>query len=52
MCSCHSILEYCVMFSRVKLSIRSFVLLEIKNSPQSLPGQWRWVSQYDMIYDI
>ena len=26
MCSCHSILECCVMFSGVKLSIRSFVL--------------------------
>ena len=27
MCSCYSILECCVMFSGVKLSIRSFVLL-------------------------
>ena len=26
MCSCHSILECCVMFSRVKLSMGSFVL--------------------------
>ena len=26
MCSCHSILECCVMFSGVKLSVRSFVL--------------------------
>ena len=26
MCSCHSILECCVMFSGVKLSIRLFVL--------------------------
>ena len=26
MCSCHSIPECCVMFSGVKLSIRSFVL--------------------------
>ena len=26
MCSCHSILEFCVTFSGVKLSIRSFVL--------------------------
>ena len=26
MCSCHSILECCVAFSGVKLSIRSFVL--------------------------
>ena len=30
MCSCHSILECCVMFSRVKLSIRSFVLFKIR----------------------
>ena len=28
MCSCHSILECCVTFSGVKLSIRSFVLLQ------------------------
>ena len=27
MCNCHSILECCVMFSGVKLSIRSFNLL-------------------------
>ena len=27
MCSCHSILECCVTFSGVKLSIRSLVLL-------------------------
>ena len=27
MCSCHSILECCVTFSGVKLSIKSFVLL-------------------------
>ena len=30
MCSCHSILECCVMFSGVKLSIRLFVLLLLK----------------------
>ena len=30
MCSCHSILECCVTFSGVKLSIRSFVLLLIR----------------------
>ena len=29
MCSCHSILECCVMFPGVKLSIRSFVLFII-----------------------
>ena len=28
MCNCHSILECCVMFSGVKLSIRSFHLLQ------------------------
>ena len=28
MCSCHSILECCVTFSGVKLSIRSFVLFK------------------------
>ena len=35
MCSCHSILECCVTFSGVKLSIRSFVLFHsaiLKNS--------------------
>ena len=27
MCSCHSVLECCIMFSGVKLSMGSFVLL-------------------------
>ena len=53
MCSCHSILECCVTFSGVKLSIRSFVLLllseyersavlpwEIKVSPLDLKNIW------------
>ena len=31
MCSCHSILECCVTFSGVKLSIRSFVLCYLVN---------------------
>ena len=31
MCSCHSILECCVMFSRVKLSMGSFVLFLFSN---------------------
>ena len=31
MCSCQSILECCVTFSGVKLSIRSFVLFIIKD---------------------
>ena len=30
MCDCHSILECCVVFSGVKLSIRSFNLLLMK----------------------
>ena len=30
MCSCHSILECCVTFSGVKLSIRSFVLFVVE----------------------
>ena len=31
MCSCHSILECCVMFSGVKLSMGSFVLFGVGN---------------------
>ena len=34
-CSCHSILECCVMFSGVKLSIRSFVLYQAKTIRQN-----------------
>ena len=34
MCSCHSILECCVTFSGVKLSIRSFVLFIINDVTQ------------------
>ena len=30
MCSCHSIPEFCVMFSGVKLSMGSFILLNGK----------------------
>ena len=33
MCSCHSILECCVTFSGVKLSIRSFVLFPTLDLP-------------------
>ena len=40
MCSCHSILECCVMFSGVKLSIRSFVLFIII------------IKHYDCVNDI
>ena len=35
MCSCHSILECCVTFSGVKLSIRSFVLFIHVSRPPS-----------------
>ena len=37
MCSCHSILECCVMFSGVKLSIRSFVLFLSIIDSQTVP---------------
>ena len=40
MCSCHSILECCVTFSGVKLSIRSFVLYLL-----------RWDDQHDTEFD-
>ena len=36
MCSCHSILECCVTFSGVKLSIRSFVLFRVCTSSGKL----------------
>ena len=39
MCSCHSILECCVMFSGVKLSIGSFVLVYV-------PSHGTLMSQY------
>ena len=32
MCSCHSILECCVVFSGVKLSMGSFVLLDLSKT--------------------
>ena len=35
MCSCHSILECCVTFSGVKLSIRSIVLFAEKSIGQN-----------------
>ena len=37
MCSCHSVLECCVMFSGVKLSIRSLVLFIIVDRSGLLP---------------
>ena len=39
MCNCHSILECCVMFSGVKLSIRSFNLF-IKQKRASRVNIW------------
>ena len=42
-CSCHSILECCIMFSGVKLSIRSLVLLQSSTLPLSVhPSRGRW----------
>ena len=35
MCSCHSILECCVTFSGVKLSIRSFVLFGVASEEKT-----------------
>ena len=40
MCSCHSILECCVTFSGVKLSIRSFVIIARTAVHLNLLGQW------------
>ena len=45
MCSCRSILEYCVMFSGVKLSIRSFVLF----SPL-VPSKMRFFVNFFFIF--
>ena len=39
MCSCHSILECCVTFSGVKLSIRSFVLFIVLVHTVLLSGE-------------
>ena len=53
MCSCHSILECCVTFSGVKLSIRSFVLLPApKHSDRphyeaTIPNE---MHQFDQLY--
>ena len=53
MCSCHSILECCVTFSGVKLSIKSFVLLPApKHIDQphyqvTIPNE---MHQFDLLY--
>ena len=44
MCSCHSILECCVTFSGVKLSIRSFVLL--LHNKRITADKWKGVNSY------
>ena len=41
MYSCHSILECCVMFSGVKLSIRSFVLFIVAGVTEDRPNRPR-----------
>ena len=38
MCSCHSILECCIMFSGVKLSMGSFVLFMHKEVKFKIPS--------------
>ena len=40
MCNCHSILECCVMFSGVKLGIRSFNLFLFKSSILIKVSNW------------
>ena len=45
MCSCHSILECCVTFSGVKLSIRSFVLFQ--NESIFKISSKAWACDYD-----
>ena len=57
-CSCHSILECCVTFSGVKLSIRSFVLLQVIEwfcqnggvSQFELGNLGRWPSRKRIVY--
>ena len=44
MCGCHSILECCVAFSGVKLSIRSFVLFKC-------PDLWNQLKPLNTIFD-
>ena len=44
MCSCHSILECCVTFSGVKLSIRSFVLFVDYPLGQMRVGDKLWMN--------
>ena len=42
MCNCHSILEFCVMFSGVKLSIRLFNLF-------NMTSYFRYMTSYGKI---
>ena len=46
-CSCHSILECCVMFSGVKLSIRSFVLF---GDCHEMAHIWAKIQAFDQIF--
>ena len=48
MCSCHSIPECCIMFSGVKLSMGSFVLLAWIDWPPLLPVGSRLLSWFDV----
>ena len=49
MCSCHSILECCVTFSGVKLSIRSFVLFATQ---VSTGATYFWSNKIIVTYSI
>ena len=47
MCSCHSILECCVTFSGVKLSIRSFLLFRVYRKMSILNQKFKEDSRED-----
>ena len=48
MCSCHSILECCVAFSGVELSIRSFVLYHSKFNGENIATNCFMVTILDL----
>ena len=49
-CSCHSILECCVTFSGVKLSIRSFVLFHSTQQPCEITSRLDVSSSYSLLF--
>ena len=50
MCSCHSILECCVTFSGVKLSIRSFVLFHSTQQLCEITSTLDVSSSYSLLF--